>query len=646
MQIREAAERLLFAETLEEKLSLAPLDAGDDSPGPAILTPEKPGRPRELRIDPKGVRVDFPGIHRLDDDRERGVMLHFLANHELLAAELMALVLLKFPDAPKEYRAGVYAAMREEQMHTLMYVRRMRECGVAFGELPVNDYFWRIIAPMETPVDFITRLNLTFEQANLDFSKHYAALFRQAGDTATAAVLEKIYQDEIGHVGHGLKWFRRWKEGGRSDWEAYRGALHFPLTPARAKGLAPFNAEGRRLAGLDDDFIRHLEVNEQSRGRTPVVHWFNPSAESHAMSSRYQPDKSALALEEDLEMLIAAWCRKDDVALLRRSPSREHLAGLKRAGFELPEIAARDDLRGRKLGGLRPWAWSPDAASYLKPLAGDVSSGVAWQWQAVPREWFSKEVGIRLEELLGLSQRGTVCRGVDDAEQVIEVLLATGQVLAKAAFSYAGRGHKRINRESPPEATRNWLANTIAAHGCVVIEPWLERVTDFSALYEMDAAGHVELMGLTLMENDAAGRFLGTRVSPKWASMLEPEVAAFLHRDADVMRWYQEKIPEMLARLLPGYVGPLGVDAMVHREADGSLALKHVVELNVRMTMGRIALELLQKSAPNRQGRFQILRKGKSGAGDLQFGGTLEGGRIAINDPVQAREFVAVWEVC
>ena len=645
MQIREAAERLLFAETLEEKLLLAPADAADDSPGPAILTPQKPGRPRELRIDAKGVRVDFPGIHRLDDDRERGVMLHFLANHELLAAELMALVLLKFPDAPKEYRAGVYAAMREEQMHTLMYVRRMRECGIAFGELPVNDYFWRIIAPMETPVDFVTRLNLTFEQANLDFSKHYAALFRQAGDTATAAVLEKIYQDEIGHVGHGLKWFRRWKDNEASDWEAYRKSLHFPLTPARAKGLAPFNAEGRRLAGLDEDFIRHLEVNEQSRGRTPVVHWFNPSAESHAMSARYQPDKSAAALEEDLEMLIAAWCRKDDVALLRNPPSREHLAELKRAGFDLPEIAGIDELRGRKLGGLRPWAWSPDASSYLKALADDVSPGIPWQWQEAPRGWFSKEIGIRLEELLGLSEKGAVCRSAGEAEAVIEGLLPVGQALAKAAFSYAGRGHKRINRESPPEATRNWLANTIEAHGCVIVEPWLARVADFSALYELDAGGSAELIGLTLMENDAAGRFLGTCVSPKWASMLDPEVAAFLHREADVMVWYQEKIPAVLGQLLPGYTGPLGVDAMVHRRADGSLALKHVVELNVRMTMGRVALELLRKSAPNHQGRFRILRKGKLEAADLEFGGTLQGGKIAINDPARAREFLAVWEV-
>jgi len=102
MQMREAAERILFAESLEEKLRLAPAGAVDDVPGPALGTPDAPGRPPELRVRADGVRVDFPGVHRLDDERERGVMLHFLANHELLAAELMALVLLKFPDAPKE----------------------------------------------------------------------------------------------------------------------------------------------------------------------------------------------------------------------------------------------------------------------------------------------------------------------------------------------------------------------------------------------------------------------------------------------------------------------------------------------------------------------------------------------------------------
>ena len=165
--MREVAERILFAQSLEEKLLLAPeLGDGvsDDAPGKAVVVPDAPGRPDELKIVEKGVRAGFPGVNKLDDDGERGKMLHFLANHELLAAELMALVLLKFPNAPKEYRRGVYEAMREEQMHTRMYLRRMKDCGIHFGELPVNNYFWRLIAPMQTPMDFVTRLNLTFEQ--------------------------------------------------------------------------------------------------------------------------------------------------------------------------------------------------------------------------------------------------------------------------------------------------------------------------------------------------------------------------------------------------------------------------------------------------------------------------------------------------
>ena len=91
MQMREAAERVLRADTLEEKLWLPPADALDDMPGPAFLTPDTPGRPAELKIVEKGVRAEFPGVNKLDNDRERGKMMHFLANHELLAAELMLL---------------------------------------------------------------------------------------------------------------------------------------------------------------------------------------------------------------------------------------------------------------------------------------------------------------------------------------------------------------------------------------------------------------------------------------------------------------------------------------------------------------------------------------------------------------------------
>jgi len=560
MQMREGAERILFAQSLEEKLLLVPELASDDSPGKSIVVPDAPGRPEELKMSPKGVKASFPGVNRMDDDRERGVMMHFLANHELMAAELMALVLLKFPDAPKEYRAGVYEAMREEQIHTLMYMRRMRDCGIDFGDLPVNDYFWKLVAPMETPMDFVTRLNLTFEQSNLDFSKHYAGLFRQVGDMGTAAVLEKIYLDEIGHVGHGVKWFRKWKAQGQTDWQAFKTSLTFPLAPAKAKGMAPFNAEGRRLAGLDDDFIRHLEVCEQSRGRTPVVHWFNPNAESHVLAKvrgrSFSPNKMEVAMERDLEMLLMAWCRRDDLILMRQPPGTDHLAGLKNSGFDLPEIVSVDDaaeeLGDRKLGGLRPWAWSPDASAQLSDYAGEVPESVPWQWRGDdPAKWFSKEIGVSLNELLEIGDScgnscgescGEFCEDEDLAWRVVQEFLKNGEVLMKLAFACAGRGHRRVKADAEEQEVRRWLRKTIDGHGGVVVEPWLDRVLDFSALYEMDASGspgsgRVRFVGMTEMENDSAGRFLGTRVYSKWGSGLDPEVAEFLVREADVMLW-------------------------------------------------------------------------------------------------------------
>ncbi|MCP4846788.1 MAG: ferritin-like domain-containing protein [Verrucomicrobiaceae bacterium] len=633
LQVREVAERVLFSSSLEEKLSLAPGQVVDDVAGQAMSVPESPGRPDGLQISPKGTRGQFPGIHRIGEERERGILLHFLANHELLATELMALALLRFPDAPREYRAGVYSAMREEQVHTQLYLRRMRECGVEFGQLPLNNYFWRLIASVDSLMDFVTRLNLTFEQANLDFSRHYAALFREAGDSATAVILEKIYRDEIGHVGHGIKWFRRWKDQEDTDWQAFDKQLTFPFSPVRAKGLAPFNREGRLLAGLDEDFISNLEICEQSRGRTPVVHWFNPNAESHAMRSAvgtsFDANRFQNAMEHDLEMLMISWSRRDDIILMRRPPSREHLQYLREVGLHVPEVVGLGKVDNRKLGGLRPWAWSPDAVDALRPYAAGVSERVDWQWRDdFPAEWFSKEIGLCLEQVLGVSDdRAVVCRNVESAM----ALSGEGTFLFKAAYACAGRGHRRSDRDL--DGLRRWLGNVISGHGCVIAEPWLERVMDFSALYEVKA-GRVDLVGMTRIENDASGRFRGISVAPKWSKLLGEEVAEFLFSEVQCMQWYERKIPEAIADLLPGYCGPVGVDAMVHRRSDGTLALRHVVELNVRMTMGRVALELQKKLAPSGWGNFQVLRKDAA----------VRDGAIIINDPGHAGEFIAVWE--
>jgi uncharacterized ferritin-like protein (DUF455 family) len=376
MELRAFAEQVLFATTLEEKLRCPDL-LTDEHPGTALETPPGPGRPKNLIFKPHAAgKSDFPGLHRLEQASERGKLLHFFGNHELLATELMALVLLKFPQAPAAFRRGLLQTLKDEQEHTRLYMERMKACGIEFGELPVSGYFWRCVSPMENPIDYVASLCLTFEQANLDFARHFAKGFGQVGDADTAKLLEKIYRDEIGHVAYGLKWFRRWKNPTESDWEAFCRTLKFPLSPQRAKGFS-LNVEGRRAAGFDPQFIAEINVYSQSKGRTPNVLVFNPFAEGRiAEGKTFNPKKSQAQLAENLENLPQFLGRQDDIVLVKRKPSVEFLSRIKQAGFPLPEFVELDgakssaikNLTGRKLGSLRPWAWGPDSHELLKPV--------------------------------------------------------------------------------------------------------------------------------------------------------------------------------------------------------------------------------------------------------------------------------------
>lgn len=705
--IREIAERVLTARTLREKLHGAPHQVSDEQRECSMVLPSSPGRPKELEISAKGVQVDFPGTNKLDDTAERGKMLHFLANHELLATELMALALLKFPNAPEEFRRGVYETMREEQAHTLMYMRRMKSCGMEFGELPVNDYFWRMVSTMECPMDFVARLSLVFEQANLDYSLHYGKLFREVGDGGTARVLETIYDDEIGHVGHGLKWFRKWKDAGLTDWAAYKKTLFFPMTVARGKGMVPFNAEGRRAAGLDEEWIREIEVAEQSRGRTPVVHWFNPNAESVAAHEvakergvargHFTSKKRQAWLEEDLEVLPIAWAKKDDVVLVRQKVSYEHHKTLRDSGFIMPEfveLGGDDQLKERKLSGFSPWAWTRDACERLAPYAAGVPTNMPKQWRApIPTELFSKQFGVKIAEEAGetyslwLTELAEIVdvetgqlqeslfrgmRGLNSWPQMEELGVNAenfhNHVLLKAPFSSAGRGHVRLGTAARSEEPNDkeltpsqlgWLRRIIEEQGGVVVEWWQQRSVDFSAQYEVNAQGAVQFQGMTRLLNDANGHYLGTFVCNKWTRGLSSDLARYLFHEASALSFYRDELPKLIEPLLQEhhFDGNFSIDAYVADTGDENhpYLLRKIVELNPRMTMGRVAHELLKKSGPGKAGVFQILRKSRlgedcwKGLRDREFLDVnpmhpqIADGLHFINDPVTAREFVALW---
>ena len=144
MEIRLFAERILFGTSWDDKL-LALERYEDEAPGAGISTPTAPGRPEGLELGQRLGRpkLNFRDVRNFHSEKERGLVLHFFANHELLALELMALALLKFPDAPEKFRRGLVQTLKDEQEHVRLYQKRMAEVGVEFGEIPV--FVWKMI---------------------------------------------------------------------------------------------------------------------------------------------------------------------------------------------------------------------------------------------------------------------------------------------------------------------------------------------------------------------------------------------------------------------------------------------------------------------------------------------------------------------
>ena len=394
MEIREFAERVLYSSSLTDKLE-APGRLTDQNPGAGCAKTPLPARPPGLEFaSAKAARASFPKSATLHDPSARGRALHFFANHELLALELMALALLRFPEAPSSFRKRLVATMRDEQRHMSLYIERMKELGVELGAVPLNSFFWDLMSPMAEPMDFVTAMSLTFEQANLDFSLHYRDAFQAVGDRETAEIMDRVLRDEVAHVRHGLRFFETWRNPSLSQWEAYQDALNFPLTPARAKGIG-FTVQHRRDAGLDEDFIARLRVYSHSKGRPPRILLFNPDTEA-ALGRRakgHTPTAQVLDMARDLETLPLFVMAAEDVLLVRDVPRPAFLAGLQALGYDTPECIAvdldtrrfpsRHPLTTRRIAELSPWGWDPRSAELLQPLAALVTGRVQLRCQVL-----------------------------------------------------------------------------------------------------------------------------------------------------------------------------------------------------------------------------------------------------------------------
>jgi len=239
----------------EQGFTLSPLTTAlEDSP-------ERPETP--ILVPPHQVKR-----RRLGSETGRKALLHAVAHIEFNAINLAADMIARFSfdsriTAPrrKDFVRDWVKVCSEEAKHFSMVRAHLQKLGSDYGDYPAHGGLWA--AAIHTQHDIAARLAIApmvLEARGLDVTPNMIEKLTQVGDYESAAILQVIYDEEIGHVKIGTDWFHHVAAQDNQAPKPYFRALVTEFFHGRVK--PPFNIPARDLAGLQKDYYMGLEKTE------------------------------------------------------------------------------------------------------------------------------------------------------------------------------------------------------------------------------------------------------------------------------------------------------------------------------------------------------------------------------------------------
>lgn len=175
-----------------------------------------------------------------------------------------------------------------------------------------------------------------------------------------------------------------------------------------------------------------------------------------------------------------------------------------------------------------------------------------------------------------------------NVNEVLDLIYKYNKVVVKAPWSCSGRGVRFLGGVLD-EHTLGWLRNTLRLQGSVMVEPQYDKVMDFGMEFEKCSDGVTRFLGLSLfhtVKGSYSGNLLATGKAKR--DILSRYISL------DLLDNVCSHICSQSIRHLTipnGYIGPFGVDMMIVSREDGEGFLLHpCVEVNIRRTMGHVAL--------------------------------------------------------
>jgi hypothetical protein len=192
---------------------------------------------------------------------------------------------------------------------------------------------------------------------------------------------------------------------------------------------------------------------------------------------------------------------------------------------------------------------------------------------------------------------------VHDENELYRAICSGAPMILKTPWSSSGRGLITTRNNSISNILRQAEGIFRRQYSIMVEHEW-DKVLDFALLYERETNGTIRYVGLSLFETNERGAYIGN-------SLAAPEILhARLAAQFPALPKLIEAFRTALADIAHSkYIGPLGVDMMLIKSpTEPQKVMAAVCEVNVRMTMGRVAHEFaVRHLAEGSEGTYQVL---------------------------------------
>lgn len=196
---------------------------------------------------------------------------------------------------------------------------------------------------------------------------------------------------------------------------------------------------------------------------------------------------------------------------------------------------------------------------------------------------------------------------LSDMIDIEQFMTDNKDVFFKLPWSGSGKGLKR-GIDALTDNLRGWLRNSLLKYGCVMGEKRLNVVQDFAM--EFECFDHVNFCGYSLF-NTQNGAYQGNILISN--EQIRQKLACWipLCELDEVQSLLQQFLTQ---QLLPHYQGFVGVDMFIF-ERNGNFSINPIVEINLRMTMGLLAVQLTKQFlADNVSGTMNVRFEFENGA--------------------------------